>query len=63
MSVLTQLVRERKEWADRQKVLVERQTHAKVITEYLMLGVLFMLPYLAFLYRDELELLFRYLLH
>ena len=63
MSVLTKLVSERQEWADRQKVLVARQTHTRVITEYLMLWVLFMLPYLAFLFRDDLELLFRHLLH
>lgn len=62
MSVLTKLVRERQEWANRQKVLVARQIHTRIITEYLMLGFLFMLPYLAFLFRDDLELIFRYLL-
>ncbi|MDD4872593.1 MAG: hypothetical protein PHR77_18745 [Kiritimatiellae bacterium] len=62
MTVLTKLVQERQEWVNRQKVLVARHNHARMVTEYVMMVILCMLPYIAFMFWDRITALIRSLL-
>jgi hypothetical protein len=63
MTVLTRIVQERQEWANRQRVLVARHNHIRMVMEYVVMMSLCMLPYIAFMFWDRIATLIRSLLH
>jgi hypothetical protein len=63
MTVLTKIVQERQEWANRQKVLVARHHHTKMVVEYVTMLILCLLPYIAFMFWDKIASLVRLLIH
>lgn len=63
MSVLSKMIRDREEWANRQKVLVERHNHTKVVADQLMAVFICMLPFIVFMFRDKILLLLKHLMH
>jgi hypothetical protein len=53
MTVLTRLIKEREEWANRHRVIAQHQQHITVIRDYIMILIMFILPYLVYIFRDK----------
>lgn len=62
MSVLSKLIREREEWTNRQKVLVARHHHTRMIMDYVTAAFICMLPFIVFMFRDKILLMMRHLM-
>ena len=62
MTVLTRLIKEREEWANRHRVIAQHQQHVTVIRDYIMILIMFILPYLVYTFRDKIDMLIKLLL-
>ena len=52
MSVLANIVRERQEWATRQKSAV-RHSHTRVFSDYVGIVLVLVVPYAVYIFRDK----------
>jgi len=61
MSVLSNIVRERQEWACRQKIMTVRPSNVRTLTEYLTILLFLVLPYAVFIFRDKIVMMIKML--
>jgi len=63
MSVLREIIKEREDWANQQKVIDERRHHTKAFVDYLMTVIFCVLPALIIVFWSKIVLLIKTLLH